>query len=324
MNRLFVLWLAGCLLLAACASQTAAPTPTSTTAPTSVPTLAPTPTQSAIVLTDGLGRTVTLKGPAQRIVSLAPSNTEILFAVGAGPQVVGQDDFSNYPAEAAALPKVGGNSGNYNQETIVNLKPDLVLAADINTSDQVKALEQLGLTVYLLSNPKDLDGMYQNLRIVAQMTGHTQETDALISSLQARVSAVTSKLASVTAKPTVFYELDASDPNAPFTSGPGTFVDLLISMAGGKNVGAELTSAWAQMSVEKLVVANPDLIILGDSNYGVTVESVAARAGWKTLKAVTGGQVFPFNDDLVSRPGPRLVDGLEAMAALLHPDIFKK
>ena len=313
-RRLFLLVLTACLFLTAC--QPAAPAATATPAPTATP--------AAIVLTDGLGRTVTLKQTAQRIVSLAPSNTEILYAVGAGAQVVGRDDFSNFPAESDSLPTVGGSFGGYNQEAIVNLKPDLVMAAEINTAEQVKALENLGLTVYYLSNPKDLDGMYQNLMTVATLTGHEKETTIFIDTLKKRVEAATLKLTKVTSRPTVFYELDATDPNAPYTAGPGTFLNLLIDMAGGKNIGAELGSSWAQLSVEQLIVADPDFIILGDSNYGVTLEVVAARAGWSSLKAVKNGQVYPFNDDLVSRPGPRLVDGLEALAALIHPEVFKK
>lgn len=314
LRTLFIFFLAASLILAAC--QPAAPAATATPEPTATP--------APIVVTDGLGRTVTLKGPAQRIVSMAPSNTEILYAVGAGAQVVGRDEFTNYPAEAASLPSVGGSMGKYSQEAIVNLKPDLVMAAEINTPDQVKALEDLGLTVYYLSNPKDLDGMYQNLMIVAKLTGHETETAALVDSLKKRVEAVTSKLANVSSRPTVFYELDATDPNAPYTSGPGTFLSQLVDMAGGKNIGADLSSAWAQISVENLIVADPDFIILGDSNYGATPEAVAARAGWSALKAVKNNQIFPFNDDLVSRPGPRLVDGLEALAALIHPEVFKK
>ncbi len=307
MNKLLVLFLTSCLFLAAC--QPATPAATATPGP--------------IVVTDGLGRTVTLAKPAQRIVSMAPSNTEILFAIGAGAQVVGRDEFSNYPPEVSKIASVGGSMGNYSQEAIVNLKPDLVLAAEINTADQVKALETLGLTVYLLKNPSDLNGMYQNLMTIATLTGHEKETSTLVDSLKTRVQAVTSKLANVTSKPTVFYELDATDPNAPYTSGPGTFLNLLIDMAGGKNVGADLSSTWAQISIENLIVANPDFILLGDSNYGATPEAVKARAGWSTLKAVTGGQIYPFNDDLVSRPGPRLVDGLEALAKLIHPEVFK-
>ena len=100
-------------------------------------------------------------------------------------------------------------------------------------------------------------------------------------------------------------------------------MDLLINMAGGKNIGGALSSSWAQISLEELLIQDPDIIILGDSNYGVTVESVAARAGWAELSAVKEGRVYPFNDDLVSRPGPRLVDGLVELAKLIHPELFR-
>ena len=312
LTRLNLLSLAAVFLLGACA-------PAATALPTA--TLVPTP--EALVFIDGLGRTVTLNQPAQRIVSLAPSNTEILYSVGAGAQVVGRDEFSNYPAESASLPTVGGSFGGYNSEAIVNLKPDLVLAAEINTPEQVKTLEDLGMTVYYLSNPTDLEGMYQNLKLVAKMTGHETEADKLVETLQGRVAAVEAKLASVTEKPSVFYELDSTDPNAPYTTGPGTFMDLLIGMAGGTNVGSVLSSPWAQISLEELVVQNPDLIVLGDSNYGVSADSVAARAGWADLSAVKEGAVYPFNDDLASRPTARMVDGLEELAKLIHPEQFE-
>lgn len=312
LTRLAVLSLAAALLLSACAS-----------AATSLPTATLIPTPEPLVFTDGLGRSVTLEQSAQRIVSLAPSNTEILYSVGAGAQVVGRDEFSNYPAESASLPTVGGSFGGYNSEAIVSLKPDLVLAAEINTPEQVKTLEDLGLTVYYLSNPKDLEGLYQNLRLVARMTGHENEAEQLIETLQERVAAVEAKLASATESPRVFYELDSTDPNAPYTTGPGTFMDLLIGMAGGTNIGSVLSSPWAQISLEELVVQDPDLIVLGDSNYGVTVESVAARAGWADLSAVKEGRVYPFNDDLVSRPTARMVDGLEELVKLIHPELFE-
>ena len=299
------------VLLVACSAGAPAATPT--------PTLEPTP--QPITSTDGLGRTITLAQPAQRIVSLAPSNTEILYAVGAGAQVVGRDEFSNYPAEAADLPAVGGSFGGYNEETIVNLQPDLVLAAEINTPEQVSALEALGLTVYLLPNPTTLDEMYANLTILSEMTGHEAEVQTLIEELKGRVEVVLEKAAAVESKPSVFYELDATDPSAPYTAGPGTFLDTLINLAGGTNAAAGLGAAWGQLSIEELVVQDPDIILLGDAAYGVTVESVAARAGWEGLSAVQNGHVFPFNDDLVSRPGPRLVDGLEELFTLPHPDL---
>ncbi len=291
------------VLLAACAPAAV----TSTTAP--------------MVMTDGLGREVTLSAPAQRVVSLAPSNTEILFAVGAGSQVVGRDEFTNYPESAVTLPSVGGSMGDYNIEQIVNLKPDLVLAAEINTPEQVKALEDLGVTVYYLSNPTDIEGMYVNLITVGKLTGKEPAATALVDSLKQRVAAAEDKVAGVTARPKVFYELDGSEAAKPWTAGAGTFIDQLIIMAGGENVAASLEGSWGQFSQEALLVANPDFILLGDAAYGTTAEQVAARAGWETIQAVQTGQVLPFNDDTVSRPGPRLVDALEELVRILHPEL---
>jgi iron complex transport system substrate-binding protein len=308
-------------LLAACSpAQTLTPVAVATDLPaTAVPSATAMP---GISLTDGLNRTVTMSGPAQRVVSLAPANTEILFAIGAGAQVVGRDETSDYPTEAQALPTVGGYSG-FNQEAIVALHPDLVLAGGINTPELVSSLEKLGLTVYLLPNPVTLDEMYANLETVARLTGHETEAAALVESLKARVAAVDQKVLPLSYAPTVFYELDSTDPAKPYTAGPGTFVDLLISRAGGINIGASLQGQWAQISLEQLVVANPAIIILGDSAYGETPAKVALRPGWGTLAAIQNGQVFPFDDNLVSRPGPRLVDGLEALAKLIHPEVFK-
>ena len=316
-------------LMTACAPQatpTTAPVPTEvvvTEAPaTQAPTEAPTEAPAALTFTDGLDREVTLAGPAQRVVSLAPSNTEILFAIGAGSQVVGRDQLSDYPEAAKAVTDIGSAFEALNTELIVSLKPDLVLAAEINTADQVKALEDLGITVYYLKNPVTLEEMYTNLEIVAQMTGHEDDAAKLIDEFKARVAAVDEKIATATEKPTVFYELDASDPAKPYTVGKGTFITLLIERAGGQNIAGEL-DAYPQLSLEQVVAANPDFIILGDSAYGTTPESVAARPGWDGLSAVVNNQIFPFDDNLVSRPGPRLVDGLEALAKVLHPELFQ-
>jgi len=306
-------------LLAACGpARTSTPAAVSTEPPAS-----PVPAVPSITLTDGLNRTVTLAGPAQRVVSLAPANTEILFAIGAGAQVVGRDMFSDYPADATSIADIGGSMGEFNLEAILALHPDLVLAGGINTPELVASLEQLGLTVFFLPNPTTLEEMYTNLETVARLTGHESETAALVDSLKARVAAVDEKILPISNDPTVYYELDATDPTKPYTAGPGSFVDLLIARAGGINIGAELQGQWAQISLEQLVVANPAIIILGDAAYGETPEKVAQRPGWGTLAAIQTGQVFPIDDNLVSRPGPRLVDGLEAMAKLLHPGAFK-
>lgn len=311
-------------LLAACAPA-AQPTPVVDSAPTEVPATETGSTEAAaeneayLVTSDGLGREVTLAAPAQRVVSLAPSVTELLFAVGAGEQVVGRDEFSDYPAEAADVASIGSTFGDLNTEAILALEPDLVLAAEINTPEQVQELESLGLTVFYVNNPTAIEEMYGSLENVAALTGH--DATELIDSLKARVAAVASAVATAAEKPTVFYEIDGTDPAKPWTTGPGTFMDTMIAMAGGVNIGGVLSDPFAQISVEEIVAQDPNIIILGDTLYGVTIESIAERAGWAGLTAVKEGNIFAFDDNLASRPGPRLVDGLEELLKILHPEL---
>ena len=275
-------------------------------------------------LTDGSGRTVTLRLPAERVVSLAPANTEVLFSVGAGGQVVGRDSFSDYPPEAKDVPDIGGQVGSLNVELVVSRKPDLVLASPLTAPEQIADLVKAGLTVYVLPNPRTFDDLYANLETAGKLTGHEAQAATLVDSLKKRVQAVTARAANASTRPLVYYELDATDPSAPYTSGPDTFVDLLIRTAGGQNFGGSLKGDWVQVSVEELLARQPDFVLLGDNTYGgVTPEQVKARAGWQALKAVQDGKVYLFDDNTVSRPGPRLVDGLEAMAKLLHPELFQ-
>ena len=261
---------------------------------------------------------------AQRVVSLAPSNTEILFAVGAGPQVVGRDSLSDYPSAASQVPDIGGGYMALNMELILASKPDLVLASPITPPEQLAELQAVGLNIQTVSNPRTFEELYGNLISVGGLTGHAAEAEALVTALKVRVDTVTGQVSKAAERPVVFYELDATDPNAPYTSGPGTFVDLVIGSAGGTNFGAELDAEWVQVSVEELLRRQPDFILLGDNTYGgVTPEQVRLRSGWDALTAVQQNRIFIFDDNLVSRPGPRLIDGLEAMAKLLHPDIVK-
>ncbi len=323
---LAALGLIASIALAACApAAPAAPSAAPTAEPAGTDEVVqPTPTQAAgsseIVMVDGLGREVHLPGPAHKIVSLAPSNTEILYAIGAGDQIIARDDFSDFPEEAKRLPAIGGNMSSYNLEEITRLQPDLVLAAGLNTPEQVNALENLGLTVYYLDNPTDLAGMFANLQKVGQLTGHSDQAAVLAQALSIRAAAVESALSSAAERPKVFYELDGTDPAKPWTAGSGTFIDTFIQMAGGVNVASSLEGGWGQISQEELIVQNPDIILLGDSAYGVTPEQVAGRPGWGQIKAVQDGNIRPFDDNLVSRPSPRLLDGLELLAQILHPE----
>ncbi len=275
-----------------------------------------------VTLTDSLGNEVTLFTPPKRIVSLAASNTEIIFAIGAGDRLVGRDEFSDYPVEALDVESIGSLYPNVNTEVLVALQPDLVLAAGITNPDDVTALLELGLTVYATSFASTLDDIYADVLAVGELTGETTAAQAVVHDMQARVRAVEKFTATVSARPTVFYEIDATDPSKPWTSGPGSFIDLLITTAGGVNIGAISGEAYWQISLEELVQQDPQIIVLGSSKYGrQTPGVVAKRAGWGHIAAVIAGDVHTFDDDLVSRPGPRLVQGLEALASIFHPEL---
>jgi iron complex transport system substrate-binding protein len=282
-----------------------------------------TATAAPISLTDGTGTLITLAGPAQRIVSLGPSNTEILFAVGARDQIVGCDNSSDYPEAAKALAVISAGYGMLNVEAITALEPDLVLAAEIISPEQVQTMRSLGLKVFYLANPTSLpDGLIANIRTVGTLTGRAPEAEKLISGLQSRFDAVREKAVGAASLPLVYFELDATDPARPYVAGPGSFIDMLIRIAGGKNIGAALSTSWAQISAEEILHQDPDVILLGDTGFGVTPELVAVRPGWKNLKAVTKGTVYGIDSNLVLRPGPRLADALEIMARRIHPEIF--
>lgn len=302
------------IILAACTP--AAPAPTQAAEPNA-------PAEEISVLTAD-GEEFRLEKPAQRIISLAPSNTEILFAIGAGSQVIGREEFSNYPPEAAEIPSVGGSFGDYNYEEIARLEPDLILISPLTAPEALQSLREITPNVFVVPNPVDLEEMFANLITVGELTGRKAEAEKLAADLRARSSAVLEKVSGVTERPKVFYELDATDPARPWTAGKGTFIDMLIQLAGGENVAASLEGEYPQISQEELIVQNPEIILLGDALYGgITPESVAARPGWEVIDAVKNGRVHPFNDDLVSRPGPRLVEGLETLAAALHPELFE-
>lgn len=292
------------ILVVSCAQAT----PTSTEVP-------------AISVVDDAGRAVEVMGVPERIISLAPSNTEILFALGLGDKVVGVTDFCDYPEEAQEIEKVG--FVEINLEKIVDLEPDLVLyiggAAQL---EKTQTMEDLGLTVLVLA-PSDIEGIFADIELVGRATGTEDEAADLVRELRARMDEVLSRAAQAERQPLVFYELDATDPARPWTAGPGSFIDALITMAGGVNLGTSAEMEWVQFSTEEIIAQDPEIIILGDANYGTTMESVKERPGWGVITAVKEGAINPIDDNLVSRPGPRIVDGLEELAGIIHPELFK-
>jgi len=326
MKRTSVILVVVALLLAACGGAVSTPTEVpSTVAPRKQPTASPVakaaPSPTPIVLTDGTGREISLDRPAERIVSLAASNTEILFAIGAADLLVGRDGFSDYPPEVEEVPSVGSTYVEVNTEAIVALGADLVLAAGITPPEHIQSLEKLGVPVFTLGNPTDFQGLFENLRTVGILTGHEPEALALVDDLRSRVEAVAEAVEGAEPVP-FFYEVDASDTSAPWTTGSGTFQQHIFELAGGENIAADL-EGWLQLSLEEILMRNPEVIIFGAGPLvPTTVETLKVRPGWGGISAVREDRVYAVDTDLLDLPGPRLVEGLEAVARILHPERF--
>ena len=270
-------------------------------------------------ITDDLGRTVNIEQIPQRIVSLAPNITEILFALGLGDKVVGVTEHCDYPEEAVSKPKVGGYFRT-NLEAIMGQNPDIVFA---DGHDPVcEQLEGLGVTLVVLQ-PEDIAGILKDIELVGQITGKEAEAEDLTGEMKSRIADVTLITAAISERPTVFYEIDAAGMavTKPWTAGQGSFIDALITLAGGENI-VKVSPAWLQFSLENIVASDPDMIILGDHPW-ITPEDVMNRPGaWQELSAVKNGAIYPIDPDIASRFGPRVVDGLEEMARIIHPELF--
>jgi iron complex transport system substrate-binding protein len=269
-----------------------------------------------ITLTDDFGREIVLEEPAQKIISLVPSSTEILFALGVGDRVVGASDFCNYPEEALSITRVGGFDVP-NLELIVSLEPDLVFAASLH-KDTVEALEGMGIAVLAL-DPQNIQEIYGNIELMAKAVGKQKAGEDLIKDMKNRLEKVAAALADLKEadRPVVFYEVWYP---GIMIAGEGTFIDEIINLAGGKNMAWGI-SRWGSIQEEEVLARNPDFIFHG---YPETDASFfATREGWDVITAVAENQIFFVNPDITSRTGPRIADAVEAFARILHPELFK-
>jgi iron complex transport system substrate-binding protein len=273
---------------------------------------------------DDLGRNVTLSKLPQRIVSLAPSNTEILFALGLGPKVIGVTRFCDYPPEAregvnnGSITVIGGFA-DPSLEVIVALNPDLVLAASKLQEKVVRDLEEKGLTVIAL-NPKKVDQVLAAIRLVGRVCGRSEEAESLANRMEQVISAVRSKAKTAASKPRVYYEV-WHEPL--YTIGPTTLQSELIEMAGGVNIFSDAKAEYPIVSSEAVIERDPEIIIVPTGYMGgVNKEDFEKRPGWSTITAVKNGRIYQIDENIVIRPGPRIVQGLQQLAKLIHPEIF--
>ena len=268
-------------------------------------------------IVDDYGRTVEIDGIPERIVSVAPTPTEILFAIGAGPQVVGVDNYSDYPEEARDLPQVG--DFELNSEVIIALNPDLIIAGDLVPRAQLEQLADDGIP-YVLFADRTLEDVFKTIRLAGIITGHVEEADSLATSLSERVDTVTAKtLDPNVTKPKVFVEYYVFGSSI-WTFGPGSFGDDLIELAGGKNIAHNTSSEYPIVESEFVIAQNPDIIVYAATS--TTKADIISTEGWGNITAVVEDKVYSIDDNLISRYGPRIVDGLEQLAAMIHPELF--
>jgi iron complex transport system substrate-binding protein len=270
-----------------------------------------------VTLTDDEGTEVTIPAEPEKIVSLTPATNEILFAIGGGDRVVGKvEDVANFPPEAANIPVVATFNG-VDVEKIIDLEADLVISAGagLTQGDAVEQLRRADVPV-LVIYPTTIDGGLAGIRLVGQATGLTETAESLAIGMEQRIDELERLAATAAENPRVFYEIDTT--GGIFTPPADSIYGEMLRLAGSEPISG---NASYSISLEDLVAADPEVILLGDAAYGATPEAVADRAGWKGMTAVKQGRIYPIDDIIVTRPGPRLVEGLEALIRAIHPDL---
>jgi len=280
-----------------------------------------TPTPAGAVV-DDLGRSINIERIPQRIVSLAPSNTEIVFALGLGDKVVGVTEYCNYPPEALDKEKIGGYS-TPNIEKIIELQPDLVLASSIHAKEFIPALEERGLTVFALA-PENLDGIIEDIQMVGEVTGKEEEASELVTQMENRIEEITNTTKNMQEKPRVFF-ITWHDPL--WSVGSGTIIQELIEKAGGVNIFQDITG-HGTVDLEGVVFRNPEVIIActghGEAKSKPFEWAKSDESRLQVTEAGKNNRIYQVDADLINRAGPRIVDALEWFAYFTHPEVFDK
>ena len=271
-----------------------------------------------VTVVDDEGTEVTIEAYPERVISLSPASTETVFALGAGDRLVGGTDYDDYPPEAVGLTDVATYTGVL-MEQVVALEPDLVLAAgnSFTPPDDIARMRELGYAVVVLYAP-DVDSVLSDIELIGTSIGAPVEAAAMTAEMAAQMDVISEAATAAGSTPSVFYELGA-EPEI-YAPAPDSFLADMIVRAGGEPITTADPALWS-IPLEELVVADPEVIVLGDATYGTCPDAVAARPGWEGMTAVVNGAVRPVDDVPITRPGPRLAQGLASLARALHPQL---
>lgn len=272
-----------------------------------------------VTIEDSQGDEITIEEKPEKIVSLMPSNTEIAFALGLGDKIVGVSDHDNYPEEALDKEKIGGLELNI--ELILSLEPDLVLAHPGNNMDGIEQLRDSGITVLFVNDATTFEEVYDSIEMISQVTGTVEEGQHIIESMKEGFAALQEKAEAISEDDmkTVFIEISPS-PEI-YTPGMNTFENEILSLIRAENVAGD-EDGWVMLNEEAIVEMNPDVIIVTYDFVEDPVGEVMGRDAWQDIEAVKNDQVIQVDTDIVSRPGPRLVEGAEVLAKEIYPDVF--
>ncbi|MDQ0199647.1 ABC transporter substrate-binding protein [Neobacillus ginsengisoli] len=275
-----------------------------------------------VTIKDALGKKVIIEKKPDKIVSLIPSNTEIAYSLGLGKEVVGVSDFDNYPEDVTKKEKIGGQQ--INLEKIISLKPNLVLAQASSAHNSKEGLQQLrdaGITVLVVNDAENFDQVYDSINMVGKATGETKKANEIVKGMKDKLADIKAKAAEIKDKKKVFVEV--SPAPEIYTPGKNTFMDEMIRSINAENIASD-QEGWVKIDQEAMIKRNPDVIV---TTYGYYVKNpaqqVLSRKGWENVTAVKNKQVIDINSDRVTRPGPRIVEGVEDLAKAVYPEVFK-
>ncbi|GGI98822.1 ABC transporter substrate-binding protein [Paenibacillus hunanensis] len=321
------------VLLAACAPTQPAPTtqqPATESTESSNTSSSSNATSSAgeqttypLTIKDATGYDFTFKEQPKRIVSISPAETEALFALGLDQQIVGVSEYDNYPEGVKSKARIGGVS-KPDVEAVVALRPDVVFTGISSSEALVKELRAAGIPIFK-TTPKTIDDVISNIELYGKITNRQAEAKQVTDHMREQVKSVTDAVASLTPeqKKKVYIEFSPG-----WTVGKGEFMDEMITLAGGTNIAGN-TTGWHEINEEAIVAADPDVILYSKQSMDATTNQtldqiIRARSGWNKIKAIQNNQLFGLDDDLVSRPGPRVTDGLVEIAHAIYPNLFKQ
>lgn len=271
-------------------------------------------------VTDDNDKEITFDKIPETVVSLQPSNTEILFALGVGDKVIGATDYDNYPEEAKDVERVS-DSVTINAEKILALKPDAIIAYSNGDPAALKPLEDAGIPVFVIKSAGNFDDVYGDINQIAEVMGVTEKAEDLITDIKTQIKDVEDKVASVDTKKETYFEISPS-PEL-YTAGAGTFQQEILASAGIENIFAD-QKGWPKISEEEVIKRNPPTIITTVGYVEKPVDEIKARKGWGKITAVKENKVYKLNEDVMSRPGPRIGEAVELAAKTVYPELFKE